>query len=199
MFEVKYFKRSLRKRHLGTRLQLIASGFTLFIMLTEPSKNPSTVMTTLKILAAFLGLIHLLGGLKYEKAKSLLGNHFEMTLYFLSGLIIILGGIILKLEGSHTVYFIQILLGLFYILALPKIAKKAMHKNTLQIRQDEIRYSKPFKNIINLSWKKIISIELDEKHLQVKTKDRNKVLHFYLIDSIDNNLELINLIEKMQG
>lgn len=180
MIQVQYHTHSNQKRKQTEKFQLIATGFTLFIVLMDPSENPSKIMTTIRIAAAVLGFAHLLCGLRYEKASALLGNHFEKILAQTAGLVLILGGVLLKLEGSNSAYLVQIIIGFFYIFGLPILIRKVKGKFELRIDQNGIHYRKFLKRHYTLPWDEITSAKINNEHLYVNSKHRSRPFHFYL-------------------
>ncbi|MBN2414844.1 hypothetical protein JXO52_03335 [bacterium] len=182
MITVTYHKYSPAKQERQERIQLVATGFTLFLVMMDTSPNASMTMTILRVFAAVLGFAHVMFGLRLEKTKRLLGSRFEQIMAIFSGLVLITGGIVLRMEGSETVYLIQIGLGLFYIVGLPTIIRRISGKHVLTLDKEGFAFRNVLFKSSRLGWNAVTDVRIENRCLTMNLKQRKKTLRFYLED-----------------
>ncbi len=193
MITVAYHTKSKKTRKRTERIQLIATGLTMLLSLMDPVKDATLFYLVIRITAIILGIFLIGSGLRYERALKLLGDHFETTFTRLSGIVLLLGGILLRMQGSKGAYLVQIIVGILFIAGLPIIIKRI--KGALQLRADKdgITYSKRFHGYRTIPWEEIGSISFSDAVLVLKSKKNNRSRTFYL-EKDDSNIHLLRKI-----
>lgn len=180
MITVKYHKYPPAKQERQERIQLVATGFTLFLIMMDTSPNPSITMTILRVFAAVLGFSHVMCGLRLEKAKALIGGRFEQIMAIFSGLVLITGGIVLRMEGSNSAYIVQIIVGIFYIVGLPVVIRRVSGRYLLTLDENGLAFRNKLFKSSRIGWDDIAGARMENRCLTVDLKRRQRKFTFYL-------------------
>ena len=196
MVTIKYHPYSPEKRERRERIQLVLTGFTLFILLMDTSPGPSMTMTVIRIFAAALGFAHVMFALRLEKVKALLRGRYEKIMAVFAGLVLITGGVVLRLEGSNAAYLVQIIVGFFYLFGLPVIIRRTRDRYLLTLDKEGLSFRNNVFTSKNIAWDAVTAARLADDHLSVTVKNRTQPFTFYCNDKEQSTAGLQTVIKK---
>ena len=180
MVTVRYTSKPEKKRIRTERIQLMATGFSLIVILLDPLENPTLFSIAVRVTAVILGVVLVVSGAKYNSIKNVLDCRLETILTRLSGVVLILSGILLKIEGSGTVYAVQIVLGLVYIIVLPSLFRRGKGVFLLSADETGVTYRRIFRSTAKIPWEDIDTVSMRDTTLTIKRKNHSKPETFYL-------------------
>ena len=196
MTEIRFSLLSPEKERRRDRLQLLSSAFVLFIALMDIFDAPTTASVTLGMVGVAIGVVYLFCAIRYNRLANFMGGKFEIFLYRLSGIVFLLNGTILKLQGSHTVYLIYFIMAIVWILWMPALSNRARRIALLKMDDQGLHYAFFRANDRTIGWDAITGIGPGTAPFTVSVKGRKKPRQFWLFGDEETRARFVNAVNE---
>ncbi|MCK5145660.1 hypothetical protein KAR48_02830 [bacterium] len=196
MIQIQYKRSSPAKEQRRDRAQLIGTALVLMLTLMGVLEDPTTPLIILAIISVLIGCVHLFCGIRYNHLKNLMDNHFDIALFRITGIVFLLDGAMLQLQGSHTVFIIHYALGLFYFFGLISLRKKVEENFILKADESALTVNTFKKRPETIPWSEISSIQIESHMITVIHTGRRRPRRFYIDENADSFIKELTLLAR---
>jgi hypothetical protein len=213
--KIKYNRSSAKRQNRRDRLQLLSASFGIIVGLSETWKVLTGFLLIIPVLSLILAIANIVIAKSYNRFQKKYGEKFDILLFKLNGIVMLLTGLIFHLNGAQYIQYCYYVISIAYFIIFPYFLVPSKKKKLiLQINDSGIIVHNLFLNKSIYLWQDVKSILLQHDLLQIKTMNhgRGKKYFFQHKETIDqlaiasfiNRLKLTNnysfeIIENING